>query len=191
MIWGLLRIYNSLPFRKQPRGKRGFVRVKVVEVYDGDTIRVQLKNGQIEKVRFLLIDTPELHHPQKGRQPYSRQAKVYTKFKIYSSKVVELSFDQEERDLYGRLLAYVYCDRKLLQEGLVRRGYARVCYTSRRKKEMVDLMRAAQEEAKIRRRGIWKHKGFVTSKGFHPEKMNFFSRMLVKARGRLLYMMFG
>lgn len=34
---------------------------------DGDTIDVRLKNGKQERVRFILVDTPETVHPKKEK----------------------------------------------------------------------------------------------------------------------------
>ncbi|SFJ69072.1 thermonuclease family protein [Thermoflavimicrobium dichotomicum] len=186
MLWRMVQFFKWFQWKQDPVRKRGLVKVKVLHVYDGDTIRVQLPNGKEERVRFLLIDTPELHHPEKGMQPYGEEAKLYTKYKIYKSRVVELGFDQEERDRYGRLLAYVYCDRKLLQEELVRKGFARVCYTRNRNEAIVNRVRAAQKEAKENKRGIWACKGYVSRNGYHPEAMGLFQRFLHMFRGKLL-----
>jgi micrococcal nuclease len=38
---------------------------------------------------------------------------------------VSLRFDRELRDSYGRLLAYVFVGRRMVNAVLVRRGYAR------------------------------------------------------------------
>ena len=40
--------------------------VKVVRVVDGDTIEVCCVGGKREKVRYIGINTPEMHHPTKG-----------------------------------------------------------------------------------------------------------------------------
>src|SRR3989304_2737682 len=43
--------------------------VKVKKVIDGDTI--ELENGQ--RVRYIGIDTPELHHPKKKLECYGKE----------------------------------------------------------------------------------------------------------------------
>ena len=43
------------------------LQARVVRVVDGDTIEVQLSDGRREKVRYIGINTPEIHHPdQRG-----------------------------------------------------------------------------------------------------------------------------
>ena len=43
---------------------------QVVKVIDGDTVKIELPNGNEETVRLLLIDTPETVHPTKGRSTF-------------------------------------------------------------------------------------------------------------------------
>ena len=45
----------------------------VVRVIDGDTIEVRV-DGQLLKVRYIGIDTPELNHPQRGEEPHAGEA---------------------------------------------------------------------------------------------------------------------
>jgi endonuclease YncB( thermonuclease family) len=40
----------------------------VVRVVDGDTIYVQL-GDRVEKIRYIGVNTPEIHHPTKGEEP--------------------------------------------------------------------------------------------------------------------------
>lgn len=63
-------------------------------------------NGKTEKIRILLIDTPETVHPNKPVEPWGPVASQFTKDAL-TGKTVELEFDVQERDQYGRLLAYV------------------------------------------------------------------------------------
>lgn len=51
-----------------------FEEYKLDSVIDGDTIRI-IYNGNSEKVRFLLIDTPETNHETLGEQPYGLKQK--------------------------------------------------------------------------------------------------------------------
>ncbi|WP_232336419.1 thermonuclease family protein [Thermoactinomyces sp. CICC 10522] len=54
-----------------------FTNVQLVKDVDGDTAKVKL-NGKTETVRFLLIDTPETHHPKLGKQPLGEEAAQFT-----------------------------------------------------------------------------------------------------------------
>ena len=79
-------------------GQRG----EVTRVVDGDTIRV-LYRGTDESVRLLRIDTPE-----RG-QPGFEEATAALR-RLVGGREVVLEFETpgvEERDRYGRLLAYV------------------------------------------------------------------------------------
>jgi len=83
--------------------------VQVVRIIDGDTIEVCCVFGDRVKVRYIGIDTPEIHHPMKGVEPYGKEA-VETNRKLVDGKTVRLEFDVEQRDKYGRILAYVYLE---------------------------------------------------------------------------------
>src|SRR5690606_14118634 len=96
----------------------------VTKVIDGDTIEVNL-NGKLEKVRMLLIDTPETVHPNQPVQPYGKEASEFTK-KLLLNKEVKLEKDKEDRDQYQRLLRYIYVDSQSVQEQLLSKGFASV-----------------------------------------------------------------
>jgi len=51
-----------------PRGEREDLTGTVVRLVDGDTVYVRLASG-VEKVRYIGIDTPEVHHPTRGEEP--------------------------------------------------------------------------------------------------------------------------
>ena len=72
-------------------------------VVDGDTII--LSNG--EKVRLIGVDTPETVRPNTPVEYYGKEASAFTK-KMVEGKDVKLEYDWQQRDKYGRLLAYVY-----------------------------------------------------------------------------------
>jgi len=87
--------------------------ILVTKVFDGDTLL--LANG--EKVRLIGIDTPEAEYSYKEQErkrkrdpQYYEQARAATEFtrKLVERKQVQLEFDLEKRDKYGRLLAYVW-----------------------------------------------------------------------------------
>jgi endonuclease YncB( thermonuclease family) len=177
---------KRLPNKKSLYSAGEIDAVQVVKVYDGDTIRVRFKNDKEERVRFLLVDTPETSHPRKGVEPYGEEAKLFTRYMINQSRVVELGYDAEKRDHYGRLLAYVYVDRKLLQEELAKKGLARVSYTRNRNPDMVRKMKEAEQMAKSKGKGIWSNKTYVGRSGYHPEKMNWIERTYKLLRGKVL-----
>ncbi len=87
--------------------------VRVVRVVDGDTIEVRL-DGRDEDVRLIGVDTPETVKPDTPVQCFGERASHFTKRRL-TGKRVRLVFGVERRDVYGRLLAYVYLGRPLLQ----------------------------------------------------------------------------
>lgn len=100
----------------------------VSRVVDGDTIIVELGPGQEERVRMIGVDTPESVHPDPSRNTEEgREASDFTKSQLLY-KDVELELDQEERDQYGRMLAYVWVDGELFNLTLVREGYGEAKY---------------------------------------------------------------
>ena len=92
---------------------------------DGDTIAVNM-NGSVETVRFIGVDTPETHKPSTPVQCYGLQAAAYTQSQISRFGKVRLQADplDTNRDVYGRLLRYVYLpDGTLLDEKIIQQGY--------------------------------------------------------------------
>jgi micrococcal nuclease len=138
--------------------------VKVVEVVDGDTIKVQM-NGKTETVRLLLVDTPESVHPTKPVQPFSKEASQFTK-ELLNGADVELELGIGERDKYGRLLAYVYADGKSVQEALLEKGLARVAYIYEPNTKYVDEYQDIQSKAQKEGVGIWSLENYVQEDGY-------------------------
>lgn len=105
---------------------RPLISATVTRVMDGDTLEVELASGGTERVRLIGIDTPETGHPTLGVQPFGPEASAFTREQL-QGKAVLLETDVEERDQYGRLLAYVYLpDGTLFNGVLVDRGLARM-----------------------------------------------------------------
>jgi micrococcal nuclease len=101
----------------------GSARAYVTRVVDGDTVEVQL-DGTEEDVRYIGVDTPETVKPGEPVQCFGKRASGFNHALVEGERV-RLVFDQERRDVYGRLLAYVYLDGLFVNADLVRRGYAR------------------------------------------------------------------
>ena len=102
----------------------GTLRGQVLRVVDGDTIKVRLDGGRTERVRYIGIDTPESVKPDTPVQCFAKRASHFNA-SLVSGRDVTLRTDAEERDRYGRLLAYVYTSGRFVNRELVARGYAR------------------------------------------------------------------
>ena len=98
--------------------------VVVRKVIDGDTIEVS--GG--ERVRLIGIDTPETNDPNRPAGCFGTEATRFTASLLASGTPVRLVGDAEQRDRYGRLLAYVYrrADGLFVNAELLRRGYAQL-----------------------------------------------------------------
>ncbi|ELB03119.1 thermonuclease [Enterococcus faecalis] len=95
---------------------------------DGDTTVLKI-DGKVQKVRFLLIDTPETVKPNTKVQPFGLEASKRTKELLSNASEITFEYDKgDKRDRYGRALgyAYIFVDETLLQKTLVSEGLARV-----------------------------------------------------------------
>ena len=107
------------------------VTVRVTHVVDGDTIDVRMPDGDEETVRYIGVDTPETVKPDEPVQCGGPMAHAVNK-RLVGGRMVTLRFDAELRDVYGRLLAYVYLPSAgpdgqplFVNAELLRRGLAR------------------------------------------------------------------
>ena len=139
-------------------------------VNDGDTI--VLDSGQ--RVRYIGINAPEIDHENQKAQPYGYQAKSYNK-KLVGSQKVRLEYDIEQRDKYGRELAYVYLnDGTFINARLLAAGLAFYLYHKPNLKHGKILLKA-QQDAMASGAGLWrnwsqKEKNYIgnrNSKRFH------------------------
>ncbi len=129
----------------------------VVEaVVDGDTLAVRLDGGRRERVRLLGIDTPESVKPDTPVECFAKEAAGRLRALLPARTPVRLVRDVEERDRYGRLLAYVYRqpDGLFVNLDLVRGGYAQVL-TYPPNVTHADELRRATGEARTGARGLW------------------------------------
>lgn len=128
----------------------------VVEVFDGDTISVE-RNGVVEKVRFIGIDTPETKDPRKPVQCFGKEASRYTQQLLEGKRVrLEIDTTQGERDRYGRILAYVRREDGLFMNlQLVAEGYAHeYTYQDNQYRYQAEF-RAAEQTAREQQKGLW------------------------------------
>lgn len=124
--------------------------IRVVKIIDGDTI--QIEGGQ--KLRYIGIDTPETKHPSKGLECFGREAMERNR-QLVEGKEVRLEKDVSETDRYGRLLRYVYIDGQMINEQLVREGYAHASSYPPDVKYQ-DTLRSAEKLAREEGKGFWK-----------------------------------
>lgn len=136
-----------------PNGK--IQNLKVIRVVDGDTLELE-KDSVKYKVRLIGVNTPESVHIDKSKN--TKEGKIaseFTKSKL-EGKEVELEFDVNPYDKYGRLLAYVYIDGVSFNEILLEEGYAKTMFIAPNVKYK-ELYRQIEEKARKEKKGIWKN----------------------------------
>lgn len=87
----------------------------VARVIDGDT--VELEGGQ--RVRYLDIDCPEATHEV---ECFGEEARLANESRVLGREV-ELQYESRCEDDYGRLLAHVFLDGRVVGLDLVAEGY--------------------------------------------------------------------
>lgn len=170
---------------------------KVIRVVDGDTVQVDL-NGQKEKIRMILVDTPETVHPSKPVEFYGKEASNYTKKILKVGKEIYLTKDVTDRDKYNRILRYIWLEPPISESDeeiinkcynaiLLKEGYAKL-YTYPPDIKYVDLFKKLEKEARENSMGLWskdnqtekkdgKIIGNKNSKVYHQESCSSVSRM--------------
>jgi micrococcal nuclease len=147
-------------------------------VQDGDTLRC--RGG--ERVRLLLIDTPEL-----SQRPFGDQARRALQRLVPPGTRVTLETDRQPRDRYQRLLAYVWTrdsarvpsadgslvwvrDSALVNRAMVDSGYAVVLYYSPNGRDDLTEFNDAEAAARAARKGLHAEGGFDCSPIEHRRK---------------------
>ncbi len=126
---------------------------RVVQVVDGDTVRVRLAD-RVETVRYIGVNTPEVRHPTRGREPGGPEATAVNR-ELVAGKRVSLELDVQERDRYGRLLAYLWVGETMVNAELVRRGYAQVMTVPPNVRHQ-DMFVRLERDARAAGRGLWR-----------------------------------
>jgi micrococcal nuclease len=107
-------------------------------------------------VRLIGVDTPETKHPRKPVEAFGKEANTFTQ-QLVEGKEVQLEYDVQRKDKYGRTLAYVYVRGQMLNAELVRQGYAQVA-TFPPNVKYQEVFLKLQREAREAKRGLWKVK---------------------------------
>jgi len=117
--------------------------VSVAQVIDGDTIN--LTDGR--RVRYIGINTPERN------TPYYQEATQLNK-QLLQQGQIQLEYDVEQTDQYGRTLAYIWVDNVLVNQQLVAQGYANVLFIAPNGRYEAEF-RQAEQVAQQTGIGIW------------------------------------
>jgi endonuclease YncB( thermonuclease family) len=126
----------------------GLATVRVTKHTDGDTLWL----SDIGKVRLIGVDTPEVYG---GVECYGHEASAFMERTVPLGSEVRYRLGVDERDRYGRALAYVWLrDGRFLNRLLVARGYAQPM-TVPPNVEYEDVFVKAAARAREAGRGLW------------------------------------
>lgn len=129
--------------------------VKVDRVVDGDTAKVFYEDGsrESEYVRYIGIDTPESVQPCAPVECFGDDSKDFNA-SLIEGRRMKMVFDEEQRDRYGRLLAYVYVDGRMINAEMLRRGYATTLEISPNTSK-ADQFSRLEDDARDAGHGLW------------------------------------
>ena len=131
------------------------VKGTVARVIDGDTFVLT----DSEHVRMLGIDTPELDDADSFYVFYANQAKQLTD-SLINGKRVKLTFETKTRDMFDRILAYVWLtkttgeDSLFIQAEQLKAGLARIRYYPKGKR-YYEIFYNLRRTAMKNNLGIW------------------------------------
>ena len=146
----VLAVMVLLACAGRPRAQSG-LSCTVARVSDGDSIRC--RDGS--RVRLIGIDAPEL-----DQAPFGQLARAALERRLPPGTVVALEFDVQQRDQYGRYLAYVWHDGRLVNEEQLADGFA-ATLTVPPNVRRADRFRKALASARERQAGLWAEDGFT------------------------------
>ena len=130
----------------------------VVKVVDGDTIDIDIPDGNYSHTRIRLwgVDTPETKDPRLPEPMYfGPEASEFSTKLVFGKQVtIFLDKDRNSRDKYYRLLAYVQLpDKTFLNEVLLSEGYA---YADLRfKHSFYNKYKQLESAARSQKKGLW------------------------------------
>lgn len=151
------RLASEIPTPAYDRDKYHGKTFTVARVIDGDTLDIDVRDGQSERtrIRLLGIDAPEIHSDQSPPMFFGPQAsRCARESALDKSVVVYLDALNPTRGKYGRLLAYVQLpDGRFLNEILLSEGCA---YADRRfRHSFFNKYQQLETRASSRRKGLW------------------------------------
>ncbi|WP_231745286.1 MULTISPECIES: thermonuclease family protein [Microbulbifer] len=124
--------------------------VALKDVQDGDTLL--LEDGR--RVRLIGVNAPELGRDGRAAQPLAQEAQEFAQLFLEDGDL-ELVYDRDRRDRYGRVLAHVYNHRgESLEAALLAAGLAfHVAIAPNL--GLAECLAERQAEARRAGRGVW------------------------------------
>jgi micrococcal nuclease len=125
----------------------------VTRVVAGDTVYAEV-GGRLEVIRYLGVNSPLIEHPTRGADAYADAVREINR-QLVEGRWIRLGFDDQPRDRYGRLLAYVWVGNLFVNAAMIHYGYgeAAASTTSTRYGE---YFRTLEVGARQDARGLWR-----------------------------------
>ena len=143
------------PLESAERRQRADTWCSVTRIVDGDSFEC----GDAGRVRMIGIDAPELN-----QRPFGNQSRDVLAALIPVGRDIRLEFDVRPTDPYGRLLAYVWDGKTLVNEDMVQRGWA-MAERFPPNVRLQSRLNEAQQRARDARSGLWASGGFDCKPG--------------------------
>ncbi len=142
-------------------------KVKVISVYDGNSLEVINKKNQKIKIYLYAVDCPE------PKQDYGQEAKRYTERQVLNKRI---TIKIKGKDKEGNLLAVVYLGKnKTLNGTLLKKGYA---WYDKNISSYADKFYNMALDAKLAKTGLWESENPTPPWVFKKER----AAMIAKTR---------
>lgn len=118
---------------------------RLERVHDGDTVTLRNWEGQLVKIRFYGLDSPELN------QPGGPEAKKFLSRLLLGQNIslTILGYDQ-----YDRFLGRLFVGKQAVDEIMIAQGQAWV-YPNYCRQEFCDSLRKMEQKARRQKLGLW------------------------------------
>lgn len=128
--------------------KKSREKYQVKKVVDGDTVVVE-QNGAEQTVRLIGIDAPEFN--EDGAKEATKRLKELIEGKEI---ILENDESQSDKDVYGRILRYIFADNILINQKMIEEGLVKE-YTFKTTYKYQDNFKSAEISAKDKGLGVW------------------------------------
>jgi micrococcal nuclease len=139
----------------------------VINVSDGDTLKVKTESGEIKNIRLACVDAPEKQQEMGAESKANLQRLVSE----VNKKVIGYPI---ETDRYGRTVAEVFTSKgdseKFLNEEQVSSGHAYIYRQYIGKCPNRGALEKAEEIARANRRGVWSRSDLMKPWDFRKSK---------------------
>ena len=107
----------------KPQNNAKLVDIVEFDVIDGDSLKIELENGDVNTFKLANVYAPKLQHPVTGPQSFANESKARLKELLQSAKDIKIEFlADEQKDSQGRSLIYLWTDKILVQEVMTTEG---------------------------------------------------------------------